>query len=163
TTKARAKFFFAIKQKAMIDRVDNLNSLKLRRYFASAGIAGLALCALGALIDQAQFFRSYLLGCVSWLGIALGSLALWMLHNLTGGRCGLVIRRVLESGTRTLPLLAILFLPLAFGIDQTYPWARGEGSWNLPQPEAYLNVPFFLARAAVYFALWIAMTILLNR
>jgi len=95
------------------------------------------------------------------LGIALGSLALLMLHHLTGGMWGLVIRRILEAATRTLALLAILFLPIAFGLDSIYPWATSAPADEMRRN--YLNVPFFLVRAGIYFALWVGMAWLVNR
>jgi hypothetical protein len=111
-------------------------------------------------IDRAQFFRSYLLGYLFWLGIALGCLPLTALHNLSGGAWGLVIRRALESGLRTLPLLALLFLPLLLGLGHLYVWARPEAvaaDEVLRHKSAYLNVPFFLVRAVLYFGIWIAV------
>ena len=67
------------------------------------GIAGLALCGVGAIFDAPQFFRSYLLAFVFWIGIALGCLAILMLQHMSGGAWGIVIRRVLEAATRTFP------------------------------------------------------------
>src|SRR2546427_12975304 len=98
---------------------------ELSRVRSSALIAGVVLSALliiGAFVDRAQFFHAYLVGFIFWMGIALGSLALLMLQHLTGGAWGLVIRRVLEASTRTLPLMIILFLPIAFGLNQIYSW-----------------------------------------
>src|SRR5437868_541077 len=78
------------------------------------GAAGLALCALGWFLNPAQFYRSYLAGFLLWNGVALGCMAVAFLHQLSGGAWGVVIRRILESATRTFPLTAILFLPLLF-------------------------------------------------
>ena len=72
-----------------------------------------------------QFFQSYLVGLTFWTGIAVGSLALLMLQHLTGGGWGLVIRRVLEAATRTLPLMAVLFVPIILGAHSLYhDWTR---------------------------------------
>src|SRR5207247_10781836 len=95
-----------------------------QRRFLITGAVGLVLCAIGALVDLEQCLHSYLFAYFSWLGIALGSLALWMLHNLTGGAWGFVLRRFWEAASRTLPLLAALFLPLALGATVLSPWAR---------------------------------------
>src|SRR5213596_254088 len=100
---------------------------ELNRVRSSALIAGVVLSALliiGAFVDRAQFFHSYLVGFIFWIGITLGSLALLMLQYLTGGAWGLVIRRVLEASTRTLPLMLILFIPIIFGLKQIYPWTN---------------------------------------
>ena len=125
--------------------------------FFIAGAAGLALCALGGFANPIQFFHSYLLAFMFWAGIALGCAAIVMLHHLTGGAWGFGIRRMLEAGTRTFLLLAVLFLPLLFGLTRLYLWAQPElvaADPILQYKHLYLNVPFFLVRAAVYFAAW---------
>ena len=75
------------------------------------GILGLTACAFGAFISPDQFLRSYLLAYLLALGVTLGSLGLVMLQHMTGGDWGILIRRPLESATRTLPLLAISSCP----------------------------------------------------
>ncbi|MGH7966458.1 MAG: hypothetical protein ACRERD_32310, partial [Candidatus Binatia bacterium] len=130
------------------------------------GVVGLVLCAIGAVFSPAQFFHSYLLAYVFWTSLALGCLAVVMIHSLSGGAWGVVIRRVLESATRTLPLLALLFVPLIFGLPHLYVWARPEvvaGDVLLQHKEAYLNVPFFLLRTVCYFAAWIGVAYFLNK
>ena len=123
------------------------------------------LLAAGFLLDPAQFFRSYLFAYVFWVGVALGCLSIALLSHLTGGMWGLFIRRFLEAGTRTFPVLALLFLPVVFGVGSLYPWARPEvvaADPVLQAKAAYLNVPFFLGRAAFYFAAWILLAHFLN-
>lgn len=131
-----------------------------------AGAAGLLLFGLGALVSRDNLtpvLRSYLVAWCFWLGIALGSLAVVMLQYLTGGAWGLVLRRLLESCTRTLPLLALLFVPILLGLPRLYEWVESHDPTLAEKQRYYLNVPFFLARAAVYFAIWLAMAFLLNR
>jgi len=134
---------------------------RLQRRALVVGLAALALCIIGAFISPAQFFRSYLLGYLFWAGVTLGCLAILMLQHLSGGAWGMVIRRMLESGSRTLPLMALLFVPLIPGIRQLYGWARPDNS--IPHQAAYLNVPFFLFRAVLYFGAWLSMAYFLNR
>ncbi|HEU4342659.1 MAG TPA: hypothetical protein VFU31_13915 [Candidatus Binatia bacterium] len=139
---------------------------RLQRGSLLVGVIALTLCVLGAFSSRAQFFYSYLMAFSFWLGIALGSLGIFMLHNLTGGAWGVVIRRLLESGMRTLPLMAVFFLPLLFGLEHLYEWARPEAVANDPvlqHKSAYLNVPFFLLRSALYFALWIGAAYFLTQ
>ena len=122
-----------------------------------AGVAALALCAAGAAIDVDQFFRSWLTAFVFWAGIPLGCLAILMIQHVTGGVWGAVIRRGLEAGARTIPWMALAFLPLVFGMKSLYPWARPEvvaADALLRHKAPYLNVTFFLIRAAFYFAVW---------
>ncbi len=131
-----------------------------------AGAAGLAICAVGFVVDRGHFFRAYLVGYLFWLGIALGSLALMMVHHQSGGAWGIVIRRIFEASTRTLPLLALLFVPILFGLHDLFPWTHAEhvdGDAVLRHKSLYLNTPFFLGRAVFYFASWIALASALNR
>jgi hypothetical protein len=131
----------------------------------AAGGVGILLCALGFFLDRPAFYRAWLVGWIYWLGIALGCLAIMMLHHLTRGAWGLVARRVLEAAGRTLPVLALLFVPLLFGLQELYPWARPEAKADhlLQAKAAYLNVPFFVARAALYFVIWGGFAFLLSR
>ncbi|HJS25234.1 MAG TPA: hypothetical protein VJ751_12825 [Pyrinomonadaceae bacterium] len=121
----------------------------------------------GAFVDSRQFFQAYLIGWTFWTGIAIGSLALLMLQHLTGGGWGLVIRRVLEAATRTLPVMAILFVPVILGAHSIYhEWADHEEAAKHPVVQlktGYLNVPFFTVRAVIYFAVWIALMFFMNK
>ena len=96
---------------------------------------GLA-CAVGAWFSPAEFFRAYLAAYLFHLGIALGSMVLLLVYHLTGGSWGFLIRRILEAGVRTLPLLALFFLPIAFGIRYLYPW-RNPTWWPPAQKLRY--------------------------
>jgi hypothetical protein len=130
------------------------------------GVIALALCLVGALFSTTQFYQSYLLAYLFWIGIALGCLGIAMLHSLSGGGWGIAIRRVLESGMRTLPLMLLLFLPLLFGMQNLYEWARPGAAAEdllLRNKSAYLNVPAFLVRSTLYFALWISGALLLTK
>lgn len=136
-----------------------------RRSLLIGGVAA-AACAVGAFASPAQFFRSYLAGYMLWLGISLGCLAVLMLQHLSGGIWGFVIRRLLEAATRVFPLLALLFLPLLFGMHHLYPWADPAQVAHdelLQHKAAYLNTSAFLARAVFYFAFWIVASHLLSR
>lgn len=123
----------------------------------AAGLVFLGLSALGAWASPEQFFRSYLFGFLFWFGITMGSMALLMIYHVTGGGWGSVIRRSLESAVRTLPLLALLFVPVALGVRSIYEWAdpaKVAHDSLLQHKSVYLNVPFFLARAVLYFVVW---------
>ena len=69
-----------------------------------------------------------------------------MIYHLTGGAWGFLIRRILEASTRTLPLLAILLIPIACGLSYLYLWAQPDVvkvDEGLQHKQIYLNVPFF--------------------
>jgi len=130
------------------------------------GIAGSALLVLGFFVAREQFFRSYLVGYTYWLGLALGSLALAMVHHLTTGGWGYPARRILEAASRTLPALLVLFVPLAFGIHSLYEWSHADvvaENEVIAHKAAYLNPTAWLIRAAVYFAIWLTLAFFLNR
>src|SRR5207245_1522087 len=91
------------------------------------GVVSGVIAVAGAFIlphGRDQFFRAYLLGFMAWLGVALGSMAILMIRHLTGGGWGMVIRRILGAAMRTLPLLALLFIPIVVGMGSLYIWAR---------------------------------------
>ena len=142
---------------------------RIQRPALIAGGAGILLCLIGLLINarhREQFFQSWLLAYLFWLGIPLGSFAILMLQHLAGGGWGLVLRRPLEAAARTLPLMAVLFIPLFCGLGKLYIWAtddaaRGVGTSSLRA--AYLNSGFFIVRTIIYFLLWIGLAIILNR
>ena len=142
---------------------------QMRRWrvrFLVVGLVALALLVVGAIFSPDQFFRSYLWSYMFYIGLALGCMALVMLQFLTGGAWGLVIRRLCESAARTLPLLLILFVPIAIGIPRLYLWSHPDkvaADEILRHKAVYLNVPFFLVRAAIYFAGWLALSYFLNK
>jgi hypothetical protein len=130
------------------------------------GVAGLAACALGWFLNPDQFYRSWLIGFMLWNGVTLGCLAIGLLHQLSGGAWGVVIRRILESAMRMFPVTLVLFLPLLFGMRSLYVWsnpATVAADKALQHKAAYLNVPFFMGRAALYFAIWMAIAYFFNK
>jgi hypothetical protein len=129
----------------------------MRKHSLVVGLIAALLCAGGAIFFPPVFFRAYLSAYIFWIGVPVGCLALLMLHHLVGGRWGFMIQRVLEAAIQTLPLMALLFIPLLFGLADLYPWARSEvvaADPLLQQKAGYLNIPFFVARTAGYFAVW---------
>jgi hypothetical protein len=129
------------------------------------GGIGLVAGAVGAVMNLDQFLHSWLIGFLFCLSMTLGSLGLLMLQHLSGGQWGLVSRRVLEAATRTLPVVVILFAPVALGLPKIFEWARPEAAHNeiIRAKAAYLNSGFFLVRAAIYFGFWLFCSALLNR
>lgn len=131
-----------------------------------AGVILLAASVAGAFFSPGDFFRSYLIGYLFFIGLALGSMSFLMLQYLTGGAWGVVSRRPLEAATRTLPLLAILFIPIGFGMGNLYAWAHPEivqHDKTLLHRSAYTNPAFFVGRAVIYLAIWITLAYFLNR
>ncbi len=124
-----------------------------------------------AFLRPDEFFRAYLLGYMAWLGVGLGSMAILMIRHLTGGGWGMVIRRILGAAMRCLPLMAVLFIPILFGLPKLYIWARPLDSIadkHLREhlqdiTKSYLTVQGFVVRAAIYLAIWNLLSFLLTK
>ena len=147
-----------------IDTLPELSGLK--RTALMVGVVGVLATLAGAFLDPAQFFRSYLMGWIYWTGLGLGCLGILMVYHLTGGGWGVAVKRLLEAGIGTLPVMAVLFVPLLFGLHDLYEWTHTEtvmADHVLRQKVAYLNVPFFIVRAAIYFAAWLTLGYFLLR
>lgn len=138
---------------------------RLRNAGLAVGAVAAVLCGIGLTLDGGQLAHSWLLACTLWTGVSLGSLALLMIHHLTGGTWGIPARRIFEAAAGVLPLMAIFFLPLWSDLGVLYPWARPEAAHEplLVHKAAYLNDGFFLLRFAVYFVLWTGLWFLLRR
>jgi hypothetical protein len=132
------------------------------------GIGGIALIiwAVGLYFDPEQALRSWLLGFIFWGGIGFGSLGVLMLQYVTGGAWGVVIRRTLEAGTRTLPLIILMFLPLAIGVGMRtfYEWTHLPFTDHvMAQRGIYMTPWFWIVRGFLYFLIFGVMIVLLNR
>jgi hypothetical protein len=139
-----------------------------QRRAAMVAVPFTLVAAVGwVLVGSDEFYQAYLLGYMWVFGLSLGSLALLMTYHTTGGAWGTVIRRPLEAAVRTLWVLAIAFIPILWGAHRLYPWAQPEvvaKSAELQRLTAhYLTLRMFALRAAVYFAVWIALAVWLTR
>src|SRR5260370_42060784 len=134
---------------------------RLRQRALIAGVIGVVICAVGAVKSPGQFFPSYLLAFMFVLGLSLGSLGLLMLQHLTGGDWGIMIRRPLESATRALAVVAVLFIAILFGLKYLYfTWLNAPPSRACPLSElqqSYLTPGGFRIRAVVYFSIWVIL------
>lgn len=144
--------------------------VRYRKPALIVGVVGLLILIVAGVVSgsyRKQVFQSYLVGYLFWVGIAVGSLALLMLQHLTGGQWGLVIRRILEAASGTLPLMAVLFIPIIIGAHNLYPWRHYEEMAKTPalaqKARLYLNLPSFTGRALLYFGLWILFAYLLSK
>lgn len=138
----------------------------LQKRFLIVGVLGLVAFVASTAADMTQLYRSYLVAFLMWGGIGIGSLGILMLHHMVGGGWGVAIRRGLEAGTRTLPLIFVLSLPLIFGMHELYEWSHAEVVAKDPvlqHKSAYLNSGFFIVRLILYFAIFIGLSSLLNK
>src|SRR5579871_4448052 len=129
---------------------------RMQRNALIIGIIGCLALLIQLFLDHKLFFRSYLFAFIFWSGLTLGCLGIYLLHNVVGGNWGVVIRRFLESGMRTLPLVALMIIPILLGIPSLYSWTAGVTSNDptIGHKAVYLNIPFFIGRTVLYFAIW---------
>jgi hypothetical protein len=140
---------------------------RLQQRALVVGVIGVVLCIIGYAKSPALLLHSYLMAFLFVLGLSLGSLGLLMLQHLTGGKWGIIIRRPLESATRSIPLLLVLFVPIFLGMKYLYfAWltapATGEGALSTFQ-QSYLTMNGFRVRAVIYFAVWLTLMFVFNR
>lgn len=151
-----------------------VDTSRLQQRSAIVGVVAILLCLAGAFALYSrgglqQFFHAYLMAYVFWTGVSVGSLAILMLHHLSGGGWGLVIRRIMEAATRVIPLMFVLFIPIIFGMKSLYIWSHPLSEFHGGEREViahkapYLNVPFFLGRFVFYFVVWGLLMFFLNK
>jgi hypothetical protein len=128
---------------------------------AAAAVVGMGLCAVFGAAHPARFYAAWLVAFLYILSLALGALYFVLIHYAVQAGWGVVLRRVAENLAATLPVFALLFVPIVLGLPALFPWARPDAAadhllvWKSP----FLNRPFFLLRAAIYFVAWSAVAI----
>ncbi|HEU4385064.1 MAG TPA: hypothetical protein VFR85_16390 [Anaeromyxobacteraceae bacterium] len=129
---------------------------------------GLLLTAVLAALDVRRALFGYHVAFTYWVGIAVAALMLLMIFHAAGARWMTVLRRILEVIPLTTAVLLVLFLPVALGMRHLFPWVdlagvTGEALHLWQHRRPWLNAPFWLARSAIYFGAWIAVSQLLHR
>lgn len=106
---------------------------KIRGQALIVGIVGAVLAVIGRLTDRAHFDRAYLFSFIFVFGWSMGSMALLFLHRQLGGAWGFLVRRPLEAGAMTLPLVAVLFAPVLIDLEHIYPWVTHHEEAESPE------------------------------
>ena len=133
---------------------------------AVAPLLGAVACAILGPANPKQFFFSWLVSFLFFLSLALGALFFVLIQYASQGGWGIVVRRIGETTFATLPVMAALFLPVLLGLHDLYSWTvpgAAEHDALLRWKAPYLNVPFFLIRAALYFGIWSFIALLYYR
>ncbi|MGB6941011.1 MAG: hypothetical protein WBE37_01275 [Bryobacteraceae bacterium] len=131
---------------------------RVQRSALFVGIAALVISAIGAFTNPTHFWQSYLFAYIFWSGLAIGCLGIFFLHNVVGGNWGVAIRRLVESGVKTLPLVFVLIIPIFFALGSLYKWTDATyraDHFATGHKAAYLNPTWFIIRTVLYFAIWI--------
>ncbi len=132
-----------------------------QRTLLVVGVVAGIISLVGAFITPVVFFQAYLFAFIFWVCMSLGCFGVALLHQLAGGMWGAIIIRFLEAGMSTLPLMAVLFLPIIAGIYTLYPWSNAATVAQdaiVQHQSGYLNAPSFIIRAVVYFVVWILLS-----
>jgi len=139
---------------------------RVERAAILVGAIGVLASILAALLNYETFIQGYLVGFLYWFAMPIGAMVLLMIHHLVSGRWGAVLRRPLEAAGLSIPIFALFFVPIALSIPELFAWARPEVVAIHPELQhksAYLNIPFFVARAAGYFVVWTLLAWMLRR
>src|ERR671913_1474345 len=133
---------------------------------AICAVLGAVACAVLGAANPKQFFFSWLVAVLFFLSLAIGALFFVLIQYAAQGGWGIVLRRIGETTFATLPVMAALFVPLLLGLHDLYEWSHAEAvehdallAWKAP----YLNVPFFLIRAALFFVVWCLIAVFYYR
>jgi hypothetical protein len=138
------------------------STASVSRPFLVALVVGVVALVAGAVtgIAGGTFFSAYLVAFVFWTGLSLGALVLLLVNHMAGGSWGAVIRRPLEAMVSVIPLTALFFVPLVFGIGALYPWS--DPAYLATHPTVafktgYLNSVGYVLRSLLFFAIWTLM------
>jgi hypothetical protein len=128
-----------------------------RNVLMLAALISIIGCVAGYFTDEQRLFRSYLVAFTFVAAIGLGAFFFVMVQYLSGSAWSVTVRRIMENIMITLPVCAILFIPVALGLKHIYSWTdvhMMEASPSLKGKVGYLSPPFFILRTYIYFALW---------
>ncbi len=128
-----------------------------RNAFTFLALVASIACLFGFFQDPAQFYRSYLVGFVFCVTIGLGAMFFVMVQYLTGSAWSVTVRRFMENIMMTLPVGALLFIPVAFGLPYLYSWM--DRAMVMKDPvlvgkAGFLSQEWFIIRAVIYFVIW---------
>jgi hypothetical protein len=133
---------------------------------AGCALLGAVACAILGAGNPKQFFFSWLVSFLFFLSLAVGALFFVLIQYASQGGWSVVLRRIGETTFATVPVMAALFVPLLFGLHDLYSWSvpgAAETDALLRWKAPYLNVPFFLIRAVLYFGIWSFIALLYYR
>ncbi|MDE3084983.1 MAG: hypothetical protein KGJ37_07205, partial [Verrucomicrobiota bacterium] len=142
------------------------------------GLIGIGLTVVGAAVSGLMVAAfSWLVGIVFWTAVALGMLLLIMLHYVFDAGWGIVIRRQFEHALTAFKWLALLFVPLVllmYFLPKQTPWPWVDATRIVEghavahdvvyhKKEAFLNFKMFVGCTALFYGIWIWLSVRLRR
>jgi len=128
-----------------------------------ATAAAIVALAIELAVAPKTMLQGWLIAFVFISGIPIGSLVLLLIHRLTGGRWGPALAPVLRPAASMVPFIALIFVPLAFGLSGPYRWASDAAVLRPSVAHLYLNQPAFLLRSAVALTGWSVLSVFVVR
>ncbi len=135
-------------------QLDATRWAKGRNTLVLAVLISVIACIAGYINDPVRFHQSYIIAFAYVAATGLGAFFFVMVQYLTGSAWSVTMRRIMENIMITLPVCGILFIPVAFGLKDIYPWADHVANPFAGTKGAYLTENFFVARTYIYFLLW---------
>jgi hypothetical protein len=165
---------------ATLSSPELISAWRTRSLIVAAVAAVLSLAFLAVPGGASHILRAYLMGFVLCFGFAGGGLVLLMLQYVSGGKWGLLLRRPLEAMSRTLPLVFLMWIPVAVLMKHLYLWARyptddaarqayklgeigHEQELTMIAKRAMFSPSAFLIQSIVVFAILMLFMYLLNK
>lgn len=139
-----------------------------RFYIASFVLIAIGIAAfiVGFINDPTRAWANFLLNNVYFVSLSAGAVLFLALQRVTQSGWSAGFLRIPESMGMYLPVAAILFLIMIFGIHSLYHWSDAEALSHDPllqHKHPYLNVPFWIGRMVVFFGLWILLATMLRK
>ncbi len=128
--------------------------------------AGLAAFIAGFVADPVRAWANFLLNNVYFVSLAVGAVLFLALQRVTQSGWSAGFIRVPEAIGMYLPVAAVLFIVMIFGVHSLYHWSHTDAMAHDPvlqHKQPYLNLPFWAGRMVVFFVLWILLATMLRR
>ncbi len=121
---------------------------------------------IGLLSDLETTWASYLITNYYFFSLAMGGAFFYVIQSISQSGWSSAFKRVPEAMMAYIPVAAVFFLLIYFGIHDLYHWSHPEAVASdalLQHKSPFLNVPFFMVRIMVFFALWIIFIRILRK
>jgi hypothetical protein len=126
---------------------------------------GVLTIVIGIFTEPAETWTAYLVTAYYFFSLAIGALFFLAIQYVSQSGWSSAFSRVPEAIITYMPIAALSFFLLWFGIKDLYKWANEATAYAEPVIEHksfYLNIPFFFIRMFIYFAAWVILCYILR-